>query len=330
MVNDLVGTIPVGKAMKSAIVVVAVLSLVIACLLLVSYPEFKRDMEAANERIAGDSSVLRTDKYTIEYSVKGTGPPVLVLHGAGGGFDQGLWGGRTFLGEGYRLVSVSRFGYLNSERPSEASIKSQAAAYATLLDHLSIDSVIVYGGSSGGPSAMQFASDYPHRCTALLLLMAVSMADHSLDDLPIQVRIIHLIQQSDYLYWVCTRLLQPTILELMGIPPGVFENLTAEQRELAQVMLNDMHPMSRRYAGTFNDDVMIQDFDLSMNRISTPTLILHAKDDALVGYHHAENSHKNIKHSELVLFENGGHAMLPNMYEVRTLARAFVSRKSKP
>jgi pimeloyl-ACP methyl ester carboxylesterase len=228
-----------------------ILVLLILIAVLVSYTGFKRDMQAAQERLLRDSNTLRTDKYTIEYTIKGNGIPILLLHGAGGGFDQGLWAGTALLGDGYKFISVSRFGYLNSSLPAGASIKSQAAAYAALLDHLNIDSVIVLGGSSGGPSAMQFANDYPARCQALILLMAVSMADHSLDELPVQTRIIHLIQQSDYIYWLFTNLFQSTILELMGVPPTVYEGFTPEQKELAQVMLEDMHPMSRRYAGTF-------------------------------------------------------------------------------
>lgn len=317
------------KTTKSLTIVVAILILVIVLPVLVSYSGFKRDMQATHDRVSGDSKILRTDKYTIEYSVKGDGIPVLLLHGAGGGYDQGLWAGKTFLGDGYKFISVSRFGYLNSSLPSGASIKSQAAAYAALLDHLNIDSVVVVGGSAGGSSAMQFADDYPDRSQALILLMAVSMADHSLDDLPVQVRIIHLIQQSDYVYWVFTELLQSTILELMGIPPNTYKNFTPEQKELAQVMLDDMHPMSRRYAGTFNDNVMIQIFDLTKSRISVPTLIVHSKDDALVGNHHANHAHKNIRQSELVLFEDGGHAMLSKIYDIRKLTKDFISRNTK-
>jgi pimeloyl-ACP methyl ester carboxylesterase len=74
---------------------------------------------------------------------------------------------------------------------------------------------------------------------------------------------------------------------------------------------------------------MIQDFDLSYNKISVPTLIAHAKDDALVGYHHAENSHENIKQSELVLFNEGGHAMLSKINDIRRLTRDFVSKNSR-
>lgn len=313
------------KVKKSLSIVFAILVLLILLTVLVSYFGFKRDMQGAQDRLLKDSKILHTDKYTIEYAVKGEGIPVLLLHGAGGGYDQGLWAGTALLGDGYTFISVSRFGYLNSSLPSGASIKSQAAAYAALLSHLNIDSVIVLGGSAGGPSAMQFANDYPNRCQVLILLMAVSVADHSLDELPAQIRIIHLIQQSDYIYWLFTSLFQSTILELMGVPPTVYESFTPEQKELAQVMLDNMHPMSRRYAGTFNDNVMIQDFDLSNNKISAPTLIVHAKDDDLVGYHHAENTHENIKQSELVLFDEGGHAMLSKINDIRRLTGDFVS-----
>lgn len=176
---------------------------------------------------------------------------------------------------------------------------------------------------------MQFASDYPDRSQALILLMAVSRADHSLGDKPAQIRIIHLIHRSDYINWVFTKCLQSFILKLLGVPPVIIESFTQEQKKQSQIMLDIMHPMSRRYAGTLNDDVMIQGYDITENKISSPTLIIHAKDDALVGYHHAENAHKNIKQSELILFEDGGHAMLSKMNEIRELTRDFVSRNNK-
>jgi pimeloyl-ACP methyl ester carboxylesterase len=74
---------------------------------------------------------------------------------------------------------------------------------------------------------------------------------------------------------------------------------------------------------------MIQDFDLTTIKISVPTLVVHAKDDALVGYHHANHAHQNIEQSTLVLYEDGGHAMLSKMNDIRELTGDFVSRSAK-
>lgn len=61
--------------------------------------------------------------------------------------------------------------------------------------------------------------------------------------------------------------------------------------------------MTKRYAGTMNDDEMIQRHRVPTDKISAPTLILHAKDDSLVSYQHAEHAHEAIKLSRLISFE---------------------------
>lgn len=116
------------------------------------------------------------------------------------------------------------------------------------------------------------------------------------------------------------------LLAVLVSYPGFKRDLQAAHERLSRdskVLRTD------KYTIEYNDDVMIQDFDLTKNKISAPTLIVHAKDDALVGYHHAKNAHKNIKQSELVLFEDGGHAMLTKINEIRGLTRDFVSRNRK-
>lgn len=53
--------------------------------------EFQRDMAQARLRVEGRSELLETAWGRVEYRVGGgdRGPPVLVVHGSGGGFDQG-------------------------------------------------------------------------------------------------------------------------------------------------------------------------------------------------------------------------------------------------
>jgi len=297
-------------------------------LIALTYPNYHETMAEAEKQLLAGSTILKTEYGDIEYTVEGEGTPVLLLHGAGGGYDQGLWAGKVFFGDGYKFISVSRYGYLRSSIPDNASIELQAAAYKTLLDNLSIDKVIVVGASAGGPSATQFANDYPDRCSALILISAVSMGPAPGDQDPFYVGIIHTIQKFDYAYWLFTRFFQPIILDMMGIPAQVYETFNPEQKELAQEMLDIMHPMSQRYKGTVNDEKMIEFYTIPAGNLSAPTLIIHAKDDALVSYKHAENAHSKINQSQLVLYDTGGHGMLSQMNGTRVLVKEFLDESA--
>ncbi|WP_239450996.1 alpha/beta fold hydrolase [Methanosarcina horonobensis] len=297
-------------------------------LIALTYPNYHETMTEAEKQLIANSTILKTEYGDIEYTVEGEGKPVLLLHGAGGGYDQGLWVGKVFFGDDYKFISVSRYGYLRSSIPDNASIELQATAYKNLLDNLSIDKVIVVGASAGGPSATQFANDYPDRCSALILISAVSMGPAPGDQDPFYVSIIHIIQQSDYVYWLFTRFFQPAILNLMGIPTEVYETFNPEQKELAQEMLDIMHPMSQRYKGTVNDEKMIEFYTVPAGNLRAPTLIIHAKDDALVSYKHAENAHSKINQSQLVLYDTSGHGMLSQMNGTRVLVREFVTESA--
>jgi pimeloyl-ACP methyl ester carboxylesterase len=308
--------------------IISTVFIIILCVILllfgVSYLIFSQDMRLADERLS-TSELLKTPDGDIEYAVQGEGTPVLVLHGAGGGFDFGLWTGKVFLGNTYKIISVSRYGYLRSPIPGNASIKNQAALYNVLLNHLNITKVIVVGASAGGPSAIQFANDYPEKCSELILVSAVSMAEPQGSEEPVYIKIIHVIQQSDYAYWVFTRFGQSTILDLMGIPKDVYTNFTPEQKQFAQEMLDVMHPMTLRYKGTINDAEMLLADTISVDNLTAPTLIIHARDDALVNYTHALNSHDRIKQSKLVLFDTGGHAMLSQVDHARENIGLFLT-----
>ena len=51
---------------------------------------YARDLANARARLVGRSSTLETSLGTIEYADVGEGEPILIVHGAGGGFDQAL------------------------------------------------------------------------------------------------------------------------------------------------------------------------------------------------------------------------------------------------
>ena len=293
----------------------------------ITYARFRAEISEAKEKVLAGSEILKTDHGDIEYAVKGEGPPVLVLHGAGGGYDQGLLlAGMTSFGDSFKLISVSRFGYLRSPIPEDSSVEAQAALYAILLDHLKVETAFVIGGSAGGPSALQFAHDYPDRCVALILVSAISMPIAPDKD-ALHNKVIHSIQKSDFVYWGFTKVFGSLFLKLIGVPREVYKGFTLEQKQLAQELLDIMHPMSQRSRGSIHEFEIKPLDSASMREISSPTLILHAKGDALVNCEHAEFAHRNITQSKLVLFETGDHALLSQINEFRKHVSTFLSEQ---
>ena len=67
---------------------------------------YLRDIRAAHRRVSTGSAMVETLCGPIEYADRGKGPPVLVVHGAGGGFDQGLLLGRGLIDHGERVQPV--------------------------------------------------------------------------------------------------------------------------------------------------------------------------------------------------------------------------------
>jgi len=70
--------------------------------------QYHRDIGRARARVATGSRVISTPCGPIEYAEVGIGSPVLTIHGAGGGFDQGLVLGAPLAAKGYRVIAASR------------------------------------------------------------------------------------------------------------------------------------------------------------------------------------------------------------------------------
>jgi 2-hydroxy-6-oxonona-2,4-dienedioate hydrolase len=64
-------------------------ALLLATVLVAATGSYLLDPRQAYERVRGKSAVVPSPFGDIEYSQGGSGPPVLVIHGGGGGFDQG-------------------------------------------------------------------------------------------------------------------------------------------------------------------------------------------------------------------------------------------------
>lgn len=134
--------------------VLAMAALLVAGLIIVVHARCSQDIRQAHERVVEGSQLTDTPCGPIEYARAGEGPAFLVMHGAGGGFDQGLEVLGELAGFEFQVIAVSRFGYLGTPLPVDASAPAQADAHACLLDALGIERAVVIGAS---------ADQHPHR-----------------------------------------------------------------------------------------------------------------------------------------------------------------------
>ena len=131
---------------------------------------YQFDRAAACARLtAVDRTTVVTRFGTVEYAERGSGEPVLAVHGFFGGCDEALLNLRG-LAAGRRVIAPSRFGYLGSSMPAGATVAGQADAFAALLNGLGIDRLDVAPISSGATSAFQFALRHPDRIKHLAVV----------------------------------------------------------------------------------------------------------------------------------------------------------------
>jgi pimeloyl-ACP methyl ester carboxylesterase len=285
---------------------------------------YRHDIGAARRRLQGCSRLVETSLGLVEYAESGQGPPVLIAHGANGGFDQGLLLAET-AGPRYRWIAVSRFGYLRTPLPVDPTPAAQADAYAALLDALHISTATIVGVSAGGPSALRFALRYPDRCTALIMLCAVS--DALLPPVPVVNAVAEAVLGSDFPYWLALTAIPSLRLRILGVTAEVVARLSPEDRAWLNAFARTTLPTSLRRTGILNDlAYTVRAEAPALERIAAPTLIVHAADDRLVPIAQAQACARRIPDARLVILPGGGHLLLGQHDRVRAELDAFAQR----
>lgn len=288
---------------------------------------YLRDMHTAYNRIEKTGSIVMSPLFgEIEYVTVGAGAPVLVIHGGGGGYDQGELIAEAVLGEQFLAIIPSRFGYLGSTLPEGATWDDQADAYRFLLDELGIEQVAVVAMSQGGPSALLFALLHPDRVSSLACISCgvVASSNENQQQANRRGNLLKLIFNYDLTLWASTRLLKSVFIEVMGASPEVVASLTPEQLETVDRLIDFMNPAAPRSAGAAFDNKAALPGD-RIAAITAPTLLFHAKDDTLQLYHNAGFAAATIKGARLAAFDRGGHLlMIAEQTEIRRMLHQHI------
>jgi 2-hydroxy-6-oxonona-2,4-dienedioate hydrolase len=318
----------------------AAVATVVAALALAAWTvrsRFNHDLHQAAARAASGSVLITTRCGAIEYQDAGQGIPLLMIHGSGGGHDQGMAWAQPLLPHGVRVIAMSRFGYLRTPRPVDASPEAQADAHVCLLDALGIDRAAVMGVSAGGPSALHTAIRHPQRVSALVLVVPIAFKPGTVADSAPPVSddkdaLLLRLLGSDFLFWTGLQMARDSLIRhVLATPPDQVARASPHERARVNDLAERVLPVSRRAAGLRDDTRLGKGLrPFALQTIRAPTLVVSARDDGFGTFAAAQYTASQIAGAKFIGFDHGGHLLVGHDPAVQAEVLQLLKQASVP
>ncbi len=295
--------------------------LIVVLLCIVIIIQFNIDIRRSYERLNKyDFKTINTEYGKANYFVEGEGDSILISHGIFGGYDQGYVSLKGLVGENYKKISVSRFGYVGSDLPQNPTPENQAKVFKEILDELNIEKTYVITTSAGGAAGIRFAIDFPERTKGLILL---SSGCPSIKKTKEEIKQMGMMGPpslfvNDFPMWFCMKYFSFIFNSMMG------SKVNTEQ------LFDTMLPVKPRRAGIMADtnitniDMMLNYDDYSIENIKAPVLVIHAKDDPMAKYEDIQKFISRIN-PEKAIFDTGGHLISGHGEEINNCIIQFIN-----
>ena len=266
--------------------------------------EIVQEMEDLRKRGYGDYITIKGCK--IRYLMKGSGPPIVLLHGLGA-FLETWWYNIAPLSKHYRVYAIDLPGHGLSDRPKDCYTVSQCTeCLLGIIDALQLNTFTLVGHSLGGAIAINTTATASERVTNLILVDSAGLSD----DVPLAFRVTTVPYFGDMAMKLAWKLLSEQAVKRL------FHNSSLVSREtLATVLKVAQGPgidaamlrILRYNVGlirTHNESLMLDKLPL----IKVPTLVLHGAEDRVFNVDHATQAYSLIPNAALVIFPHCGHS----------------------
>lgn len=227
-----------------------------------------------------------------------TKPTVVLVHGMGSNADSWVFN-TPALAPKYHVIALDQIGFGKSDKPM---IKYRVGTFVDFLDkflsELKIEKAKLVGISLGGWVSALYTAKYPNRVEKLVLVDAAGFAP-----------------PKDFDWSKIYKLNSSTREEVRENIKAVFFNQAlfgtdamVETFLTQRVVAGDGYTISSLIESIRRGEDFI---DNKLSMIKQPTLIVWGKQDGLIPFSDGERFKKRLKNSELVIYDQAGHA--PNV-----------------
>lgn len=240
---------------------------------------------------------VRIDGADIYYETYGDGPPVMLVAGLGGAGSY--WQPQIGpLSKHFRVIVHDHRGTgASTHQNMKYSVERMAADTVGIMDALNIDSAHLVGHSTGGAIGQIIGIENPERLRSIVMYASWTKADEYFRRV-FEIRKAIVLQQGAMAYIRAT----PVFLH-----PDWWINANKVALEAAEQKGLAAFPPAEIVASRID---AIVDFDRTADlaKITTPTLVLCARDDRLTPAYFSEELAAKIPGASLTITQKGGHA----------------------
>jgi pimeloyl-ACP methyl ester carboxylesterase len=246
-------------------------------------------------------STVTLGDITIGYDDKGSGPPLVLIHGHP--FDRSMWTPQVeaFAARGWRVIAPDLRGYGQSTVvPGTTTLSDFARDIAALLDHLGVDGFVLSGLSMGGQIAMECYRLFSGRIQGLVLADTFAAAETDEGKAWRNALADRLLREGMAPY-------ADEVLPKMMAP----HNVAAQPAVAAHVLRMMRGAPAAGAAAALRGRAERPDYVPMLPKVAVPTLVVVGSDDEYTPVADAEVLRDGIPGATLVVIEGAGH--LPNL-----------------
>jgi pimeloyl-ACP methyl ester carboxylesterase len=227
----------------------------------------------------------------INYVEKGTGRPIILIHGWGGSSKSLIPLAGVLANNGFRTITVDLPGFGSSDAPIEAlRMNDYVKMLNDLIKRLELKKPILLGHSFGGKISLFFAAKHQNTISKIVLINSSGIKPKK----TVRTRLSYALAKTGKY--------------LSLIPPFVFIRPAIKYAFYRSIVRERDYYQAKNLKETFRN-VVNEHIDGKLNKIINPCLLLWGREDVQTPLYQAEKLHKGLVNSELDIIDGVGHSL---------------------